>query len=60
MKPVWALVNHPELGARLAAEAGCLPEAVLLIRRHQDPVAATGDAAIDDVLAALQAADDDH
>ncbi len=58
--PFWALVNHPELGAHLAAEAGCLPEAVLLIRRHQDPAAATGDAAIDDVLAALQAADDDH
>lgn len=29
---------HPELGARWAAEAGCSPMIVALVRRHQIPV----------------------
>jgi hypothetical protein len=29
---------HPELGARWAAQAGCSPTTVALIRRHQEPV----------------------
>ncbi len=58
--PFWVHLNHPALSAQLAAEAGCLPQAVMLIRRHQDPAATTGDLSIDDDLAALQAADDDN
>lgn len=58
--PFWTYVNHSELGAQLAAEAGCLPQAVTLIRRHQDPIVATGELSGDDDLAALQAADDDN
>jgi hypothetical protein len=34
--PFWAHANHPILGAEMAAEAGCDPPAVTLIRRHQD------------------------
>jgi hypothetical protein len=33
---------HPELGAQWAAQAGCLPTTVALIRRHQDPVQGPG------------------
>lgn len=101
--PFWAHANHPATGADMAAAAGCEPLAVLLIRRHQDLVAAPHDvcgagnrvhwnrgisrpvsqrkrpvdpaedrrttsipapqssnARIDDLLAALQAADDDN
>lgn len=54
----WAHVNHPVRGAQMAAEAGCDPIAVVLIRRHQDLPAASSDPAIDRSLAALQAADD--
>lgn len=48
--------QHPELGARWAAEAGCSPTTVALIRRHQDTlreVASTQDR----LLALLQWAD---
>jgi len=59
--PMWAYLHHPERGAALAAAAGCDPLAVALIRRHQEPPAAhTGDPALDGLLAALQAADDDN
>ena len=34
--PFWALANHPQLGAEMAAAAGCDPLAVMLIRRHQE------------------------
>jgi hypothetical protein len=34
--PFWASVNHPRLGAEMAAAAGCDPLAVTLIRRHQE------------------------
>lgn len=58
--PFWAHMNHPALGAHLAAETGCLPQAVMLIRRHQDPITARDGLVFDDNLAALQAADDDN
>ncbi len=58
--PFWMHVNHPALGAQLAAEAGCPPQTVNLIRRHQDPIVATGERSGDNDLAALQAADDDN
>jgi hypothetical protein len=47
---------HPELGARWAAEAGCSPTAVALIRRHQEPIKDIGGYQ-DRLLAALQQAD---
>ena len=34
--PFWAHANHPQLGAKMAAAAGCDPLAVTLIRRHQE------------------------
>lgn len=58
--PFWAHVNHPECGALLAAQAGCLPEAVELIRFHQERVPAGDRSAFAHKLAALQAADDDN
>ncbi|MCU0502730.1 MAG: hypothetical protein MUC51_13375 [Anaerolineae bacterium] len=59
--PMWAHLHHPERGAELAAAAGCDPLAVTLIGRHQEPSAAhAGDPSLDELLAALQAADDDN
>jgi hypothetical protein len=46
---------HPELGARWAAEAGCLPATVDLIRRHQQTATAQ-----EQLLQALQWADGEH
>jgi hypothetical protein len=61
----WVLANHPQLGAEMAAAAGCDPLAVMLIRRHQKRGLPTStDANTGDptgrLLAALQAADDDN
>ena len=59
--PLWAHAHHPQRGAELAAAAGCDPLAVTLIRRHQDVLPhGAGDSQVDRLLAALQAADDDH
>jgi hypothetical protein len=63
--PFWAYVNHPSLGAGLAAQTGCPPLAVWLIRQHQGALDPAADhLAKDDgrlaMLAALQAADDDN
>jgi len=41
--PFWASVNHPRLGAEMAAAAGCDPLAVTLIRRHQEPGGGAGE-----------------
>jgi hypothetical protein len=46
---------HPELGARWAAEAGCLPATVDLIRRHQHTATAQ-----EQLLQMLQWADGEH
>ncbi len=40
--PFYLSVHHPALGAELAERAGLDPGAVLLIRRHQDPLPADG------------------
>lgn len=59
--PLWAHANHPATGAQLAADAGCLPLAVTLIRRHQDSVQASQPRLHEDaLLLALQKADDDN
>jgi len=59
--PLWAHANHPRGSAMLAESVGCLAEAVDLIRRHQEPLrSAPPYAAADDLLGALQAADDDN
>lgn len=59
--PLWAYVNHPRLGAELAAAAGCDPLAVALIARHQERgTAFPGDPLAQKLLTALQAADDDN
>lgn len=47
---------HPKVGARWAAEAGCSPTTVVLIRRHQERVE-TIHSSEDRLLAALQRAD---
>jgi hypothetical protein len=50
---------HPELGARWAAEVGCTPNTVALIRRHQERVKSiTSDQ--DRLLATLQWADGEN
>jgi hypothetical protein len=62
--PFWAHANHPQLGAEMAAAAGCDPLAVTLIRRHQDCSGGAeeqrrrGD--LDLLLTALRTADDDN
>ena len=55
-RPFIVHARHPEIGARWAEEAGCLPLTVALIRRHQDRMGdyRTGE---EQLLAALQAAD---
>jgi hypothetical protein len=56
---LWAHLHHPGRGAELAAAAGCDPLAVALIQRHEMPANSGGPEA-DQLLQALQAADDDH
>jgi hypothetical protein len=59
--PFWAHIHHPEHGAQLAAEAGCDPLAVTLIRCHGDSIASDGlDPLAQRLLAKLRAADDDN
>lgn len=41
--PFWAHANHPQLGAEMAAAAGCDPLAVTLIRRHQETSGGAGE-----------------
>ena len=57
-RPFVRYVEHPTIGAFWAEEAGCLPMAVSLIRRHQWPVSPSSDAVEDQLLRLLQAADD--
>ena len=63
--PLWAHAVHPQLGAEMAAAAGCDAVAVALIRRHQEPQRSAADRATindptDSLLAALQTADDNN
>lgn len=55
---LWMLAHHGEVGAELAAAAGCDPVAVTLIRHHEERRPAT-DSVVGRLLSALQAADDD-
>jgi hypothetical protein len=57
-RPFVRYVAHPAIGACWAEEAGCLPMAVSIIRRHQSPVSPSADTLEDRLLRLLQAADD--
>jgi hypothetical protein len=48
---------HPTVGARWAAQADCSPTTVMLIRRHQEPLASV-QRAQDELLRALKWADE--
>lgn len=52
-RPFFVHQHHAAIGAELARQAGCSPEAVALIRHHEDPP----DQVEEPLLAALQAAD---
>ena len=54
--PFYVQMHHAAIGARLAAQAGCSPATVALIRHHEDAPAGAGD----EWLAALRAADDEN
>lgn len=56
--PFYLHLHHPEMGARLAQEAGCSELAAALIRRHQVKLSAPSLDEEDQLLAWLQAADD--
>ncbi len=58
-RPFYRHVHHPQIGARLAAEAGSSPSVVTFIAAHQTPVNGRLDP-IEAPLIALQAADNDH
>jgi hypothetical protein len=51
---------HPAWGAELAAEAGAGPLTIELIRRHQDAFTPRPDFPVDELLRALQSADDEN
>lgn len=53
-RPFHVHLHHPEIGARLAAEAGSASRVVELILLHQSPAASQGEM---NELTALQAAD---
>ena len=56
--PFYVHRHHPQLGARLAQDAGCSPLTVELIRRHQTKLRAAPHTETERLLAVLQAADD--
>jgi hypothetical protein len=56
--PLFTHLNHPQLGAERAEEAGCDQLTVELIRRHHEPLAVAGESKGDRLLAALRAADE--
>ena len=58
-RPFVTAAQHPAWGAELAAQVGAPPLTVALIARHQTPVAVPATTTEDQLLAALQAADDD-
>jgi hypothetical protein len=59
-RPFARYIEHPAIGACWAEEAGCLPMAVSLIRRHQSPVSPSGETLEDQLLRLLQAADENN
>lgn len=56
--PFYLHLHHPELGARLAGQAGCSALTVELIRRHQERLTYAPRNETERLLALLQAADD--
>jgi hypothetical protein len=56
--PFYLHLHHPQLGARLAQEAGCSALTAELIRRHQVKSARPPRDEFERLLAVLQAADD--
>jgi hypothetical protein len=56
--PFYLHLHHPELGARLAEQAGCSPLTAELIRRHQEKLTHAPRDETERLLALLQAADD--
>ncbi len=56
--PFYLHAHHPELGARLAEEAGCSPLTARLIRHHQMKLSHPPRDEFERLLALLQAADD--
>jgi hypothetical protein len=56
-KPFVVHCAHPEIGADWAAQAGCSPLTVSLIRRHQEPLRCAPQNEEERLLVALQNAD---
>jgi len=56
-RPFVVHAHHPSIGAEWAGQANCLPLAVSLILRHQDKLAGPPATPADELLAALQWAD---
>lgn len=56
--PFYLHLHHPQLGARLAEQAGCSALTVELIRRHQERLTYAPRNETERLLALLQAADD--
>ena len=56
--PFYLHLHHPELGARLAEQAGCSALTAELIRRHQQKLTHAPRNETERLLALLQAADD--
>jgi hypothetical protein len=56
--PFYLQLNHPEMGARLAEQAGCSPLTAELIRRHQEKLTHAPRNETERLLVLLQAADD--
>lgn len=56
--PFYLHLNHPQLGAELAEQAGCSPLTVELIRRHQEKLPHAPRDEAEQLLLLLQAADD--
>lgn len=55
-RPFWVHRQHAEIGAEWAAQAGCSPRIVALIRRHHEPLRPP-EQEEDGLLALLQEAD---
>lgn len=60
LHPFYIHVNHPELGAALARNAGCSELTTDLIQRHQARLPRPASSETEHLLAALQAADDSN
>jgi hypothetical protein len=56
--PFYLHLHHPDLGARLAEQAGCSPLTAELIRRHQEKLPHAPRNETERLLVLLQAADD--